>query len=605
MTLNEVMKFHHPYIRYGWAIALYQSEKNPDVIDVTEIPSILIYAIELGLGNFRYKTDNNPATDDVLKYEKIGLTALRQDSTLVMSKGLSDKGCYLAPSVISTDGDAEKTFKNAEAIIKDLKEMKKEEVENKLLSRLDTSRSFAPTTSKINNGKSSQAPPKITLFEAACSVITTVTSLKPAFLYQERLKKGGEDEVNFYYTGIIPDLPIIGLLSFIKLFHLMQTRGIKEDLMERKIFRKPNDLITTKDKVVKQNTQPNLFTEGENNVSIPIEKKNEKSKKRKKNEFSRPRIHDGNYPFAPYDNNAFGALGVFAAMGKWAEKAEDHAKKTYQSVLQALVGNEQTSGVPIYVVSYDKISHVQFSHHIAKLAIDSKLNSIIASLSRETILYSQEDLYPENKLYLVQDPIKRGYDYQKYKLFNMMASRFLQQFNEASFYDFLAFRAEYSITIQPLFDRYFMNKQDKKISRDVVESARAFGQWINYAADQAADKLYDNKVTDHKNKVAKEKAKILAEFESTAMGVEDGKSLDLLARFSIRAGRYLQSDAPPNAALFMDAVACGSVEFEDARNLILAYSRLAKTWGSRRGGTDDDPNEATENTTITTNELTN
>lgn len=529
MTYEQLIKLPHPYPRYGYAVAHYdvRVRRTPGKVSEEEMRGLLIEAIENSLGYFRMRTANDPEIDSELKYSFITLDELRNDPSLIQSAGLSAKGMYLAPSIISTDGDAKGTFENAEAIILALKNGEP------FTSKLNASRSFAPTTSKTNDGKASQSPPKITLFEAACSVITTLTRFKPSFLLIGDMQ----------YTCVIPDLPVEHLVKFIDLFAEMQSKGIKEDLMVRVLKHKENRLE-------KEQSKTNLKT-----------KEKDKKVTKKKTSYSRPRLHDGNYPYAPYDNTAFGAIGILAAMGKWAERTENRTK--FELVARAISGDNESPPAPLYVISYDKISHQLISHHAAQLAIENRLNGIIASLQKETVLYSE----------MGQSGAR--YDSTNYKLFNMMAGRFLRLFNSSAFGDFLAFRAEYSATIKPLFDRYFMDNQN--ISKDIVESARAFGQWLNYAAWKTADEVYDEKTQERYTKVAKEKAKILAEIESTVNSSKN--SLDMLSRVSIRAGRYLKSDAPVEAGVFMDAVAMGEPEggisFENAKNLILAYSRLS------------------------------
>lgn len=523
-------QFYHPYTRYGYAVALYENSISDDPIsnveDITieELRKILIDTIESGLSNFRYHTANNPAIDEVLVFEPIGLSELRINPDLVQSAGLSKRGIYLAPHILSTDGDAKGTFNNGEEIIKALRSG------DNLFGKMNASRSFAPTTAKINNGKSSQSPPKITLLEAACSLITTITPLKPSFLLIGDMQ----------YTGIIPDLSIRQLLDFIRVFSEMyNTHKGTEGIMSAKI---------NKAKIIDSNEKKKKNT-----------KKKEESEKSKA-DFKRPRVYDGNYPYAPYDNSAFGALGIIAAIGKFAERAEN--RKKYIDVLDSITGNDSKPPAPLYIVNNDKISQAHYGHHIAQLAIGTdvgqKLCDIVLSLTRDTVLYSEID------------STSAKYDNQNYKLFNMMTNRFLQQFNSSAFQDFLAFRAEYSNIIQPLFERYFMSEE--KIPQEIVTSARAFGQWLNYVAWKAAADLFDENTQDRSAKIKKEKAKILAEFESTILSSTD--NVELLARVSTRAGRYLQSDAPPEAAEFYDAVAM-TLKLEQAQNLMIAYSRLS------------------------------
>ena len=112
----------------------------------------------------------------------------------------------------------------------------------------------------------------------------------------------------------------------------------------------------------------------------------------------------------------------------------------------------------------------------------------------------------------------------------------------------------------------------KKIDRQIVESARALGQWLNRMAYFVADAEIKAKTPERARKVQKEKAKILVEFESAAMSAKTPQ--DMLYRISTRAGRLLQSDAPGEVTRFMDATASGEIDANDALHLLIAYSRL-------------------------------
>jgi hypothetical protein len=271
--------------------------------------------------------------------------------------------------------------------------------------------------------------------------------------------------------------------------------------------------------------------------------------------YRRPRIFNGNYPFAPRDA-ALGAAGLLGAIGKWAQHTGtiDWAKR----VLDSIAGTPDKPGVPLYIISYDAISQVQFTHHVVYLSIDGKLSELIDALVRDTALYAEL----ENR--------KPRWDIPAYRLFYLMASRFLQLFNPPAFCDFLAFRGEYAPEVRPLFEEYFMNT--RKIDKDIVESARALGQWLNRTAYFVADSEIGTDTPDRQSRLQKAKAKILVEFESAAMSAKTPQ--DMLHRISTRAGRLLQQDAPAEATCFMDATNSGEIDAEDALHLLIAYLRL-------------------------------
>ena len=209
-------------------------------------------------------TFDKPDLVDTLEYRNVAYDDLQQNASWVQSSGLAAKGMYLFPSVITTDGGAKGTYDNAVAMIQSLQAHKS------LLSRYDFSRSFAPTTSKINqNGKASLAEPPGTLFEAACSAIATLTHLKAAAWMGQK------------NTAIYPDLPLNeqndALWQFVRLFEEMvssETSG----LMLCKLPSKPTSSTTT-------------TTKAKNS------KKTESAAP--KSEYRRPKLHHGNYPTLP------------------------------------------------------------------------------------------------------------------------------------------------------------------------------------------------------------------------------------------------------------------------------------------------------------------
>lgn len=520
--IESISGLLHPYSRYGLAVALLQARTIPEELDESNVREYLAEAIETGLDNFRLTTEDNPQSAETLRFRALPYLELQQDKRLVQSAGLASQGKYLAPSIVTTDGDARGTFDNATKIIEKLR------AKEALDSSFIFSRSFAPTTAKINNGKSSQSPPKGSLLEVACSVITTLTHRKPSAWVEMR------------NTVIIPDLPLKEMRDFIELFQTMMNANLDGNLYEAKLPSK--------------------------SLSKPDYPKNKSSKKKEerapKSEYRRPRLFNGNYPFAPR-NAAFGAAGLLAAIGRWAIHADETAWA--RRVLESIAGTEKHSGRPLYIISYESISQVQFAHYVVNLSLNGKLSQMIDALTRETMLYSD---FESSK------PSRYSSAFEtNYKLFDLMASRFLQLFTLPTFRDFLSTRAEYPEKIQPLFQEYFMNA--RKIDPKIVESARLLGQWLNRTAYLVADSEVKPDAAERTKKVQKEKAKILVEFESAAMSAKTPQ--DMLHRISTRAGRLLQRDAPAEATRFYDATNSGEIDSEDALHLLIAYMRLRST----------------------------
>jgi hypothetical protein len=516
--MNRLFNLLHPYSRYGLAVALFEERLDVDRLSADEAPEMLTRAIESGLSSFRLATGDSPATAEVLRFDYLKMEELVRDPGLIQG-ALSAQGKYLAPAVVTTDRDAKGTWDNAVKILGWLREGEG------LETSFPLSRSFAPTTAKINNGRSSQSPPKTSLFEAACSVIATLTEKKPAAW------------VNKLNTVIVPDLPLAELKDFVELFSDLMRDELDGNLFEAVLPAKSTGNATTP----------------------PQSKRGKKAQAAApKSEYRRPRLHNGNYPFAPRDA-AFGPVGLLAAIGKWARRADRVAYA--RKVLESIAGAIDQPGKPLYIISYDSVSQVQFTHHIVGLSLEGKLSEMIDALIRETTLYAE------------MDKNKPKWELPAYRLFYLMTSRFLQQFTLPAFRDFLAARAEYAPAVQPLFEEYFMNA--RKIDRPLVESARALGQWLNRTAYFVADGEVDQNAADRRGKVQKAKAKILVEFESAAMSAKSPR--DMLHRISTRAGRLLQQDIPAEATLFMDATNCEEVAHEDALHLLVAYLRLRAT----------------------------
>lgn len=500
----------HPYARYGLGVVFF---KNPKLkigsVSESELRAALADTIEESLSEFRMRTADDPAIFRTLAFAPVSLAALRNDANLVQSAGLASRGIYIFPSVVTTDGTAKDTFKNAEAVIAALRGDKKWD------AMQDLNRSFAPTTAKLNNGSGSQTPRRGTLIEAACALVTTLTPLKPAAWPGQN-------------TVIIPDIELEELVDFIELFRKMTISQLGE-LMTAQL--------------------PPLAA-----PKTPVKSSKAKEKDAKpKSEFRRPRLHGGNYPFAPRDAGVFGAVGLMGAIGRWANQANVTTREEAKGVLESLA--EQ----PLYIVSYDKISQVRFGHHIVNLALNGRLSEIIDTLWHDVQLYADLDSPRINR----QNP--------SYQLFYLQTSRFLQLFSVAAFRDFLAARTEYPVEFEPLL-REFFTGDEMSIPLEVVNSAGVLGQWLNRTAYFVADGEVDSGASDRRAKVQKTKAKILVEFESAAMSAKD--PLDMLFRISTRAGRLLQSDMPAESKRFMDAVASGEISPERGVWLLVAYMRI-------------------------------
>jgi CRISPR-associated protein Cas8c/Csp2 len=311
---------------------------------------------------------------------------------------------------------------------------------------------------------------------------------------------------------IIPDLPIDTLKNFIQVFKWM--RKVKTD-----------------DELMYGNVIASVSGEGQNEKIVYKAKA--------------PLIFKGNFPNPP-KSSALGSVALLGTIGEFAKQSQysEHAK----SVLESL------KDTTMYLIKYGGATTFTFNHYVIDLAKEGKLRSIIDSL-----YYS--------KLYNQDKRTNTNSEYQKFDLFT---SRFLQLFNHAAFKDFLAFRAEYPNGVTILFNTYFIKME--KIDPKIVSSARALGKWLNKVAYFTAKSEIKEGASNYWEELRRVKSKVLIELESSTFSAKSGDAL--IAQAVTRAGRLSGLDAPESAALFMEKTASGELPLENAKNLLIAFSRL-------------------------------
>lgn len=319
-------------------------------------------------------------------------------------------------------------------------------------------------------------------------------------------------QVDFTNQAMIPDLDLAGLITFVRLFQRMQR------------------------------------TETGNGLTL-TRKENSNRK--------RPPIFDGNYPDAP-GSPAFGPVGLMGAIGQWMKRADRQAdeQKKARETLDAMKGRS------IYLVSYDGnlMRQEYMGHHVTRLAKNYNLPKIIQSLYRIRF-YNADHNKPDSNTRAT---------------FFRLASRFLQLYTKPAFKDFLAYRAIYEANLSPIIEEFFM--EEYKIAPGIVKSARAYGAYLNDVAYYAArEEVDENKERDDGGTgrdIYDAKTRVLAQLESTAMSARRPSSL--FAQINVMAGRMSGRDVPAEAERFMEAVQTGEVEFDEAKDLVLAYMRLRK-----------------------------
>jgi len=341
--------------------------------------------------------------------------------------------------------------------------------------------------------------------------LSAITTLtKTKPCLQYRINKKGMPEM--FNVSIIPDLPINELKSFIQFFKWMLKAESASDLMY-------GNVVATK-------------TGKGTNEKIVYEAK-------------RPLIFKGNFPNPPR-SSALGSVALLGAIGEFAKEAKYSERA--KTVLESL------KGVTMYLVKYGGATTFTYNHHVIDLAKGGKLKSIIDSLYYSK-LYNQDRRSGSNN------------EYQKFDLFT---SRFLQLFNHVAFKDFLAFRAEYPNQVSTLFNTYFIKME--KIDPKVVSSARALGKWLNKVAYFTAKTEVKVGSPNYWEELRRVKSKVLIELESSTFSSKSGDAL--IAQAVTRAGRLSGLDAPEAAALFMEQTASGELPLGNAKNLLIAFSRL-------------------------------
>lgn len=507
------LNYLHPYPRYGVAAALIEMRDQgifiEDLTDLRTTAKLAADVIDRALNRYTLWTQDKPLDEANTLLDFDYLDGKKVDPGQKSGQGAGN-GYYLAPHIITNDKSSAKTVAEARAIRSLLLKAKEED----LLKPQKLKRSFAPLTSKINNGKASMTEPKADLLETAFTLIATLTEYKPA----SQIVKGK----SFVNATIIPDLPLFDsnstpLIDFVRLFADLQ-------------YKVDTD-----------------FKEGISPYRSTIDPKNRK--------YHRPPIFSGNYPNAPRDKS-LGVVSLVAAIGAWAKENEPFYNDSRAAYAKRVL--EMLAEHPLYIVSYEEFRQESFGHHLVELSIKNDLPALVRSAHRAT-LFNVES---------TKDP--------KYNLYKFFFDRFLQQFSQATFRDFLATRAEYPNALSPLIEQY-MATEHKELSSELIKSARAYGRSLNRAAYQAAKKEEEQDIkSGRKPRPLQElKNRILVQFESTILSAKSTTAL--LSQMGIIAGRLTGYEINGDAELFMETVAGWPPTKENlslAQELVTAFMRL-------------------------------
>lgn len=299
----------------------------------------------------------------------------------------------------------------------------------------------------------------------------------------------------------------------------------------------------------------------------------EEKKKRDKYTPHRPEIYYGNFPNPPR-SSYLATIGVIASIAEWAKEA--NLTTWANQVLDSL------RDATLYLVTYGDAKPFTYSHYVIDLAKSGKLKEVIDSIYYTQIFEKSRWNYSKKE------------DQIEYKKFDLFASRFLQLFNRPAFKDFLAFRAEYPNELKILLTTYFTKMEN--IPLEIVQSAKELGRWLNYVAYRTAKVEHPNTKSDDFRKT---KAKVLVEIESSAFSAKSGDAL--IAQVVTRAGRLSQMDAPPEADTFIEQTCSGILPLDNAKNLLMAFSRLRNKY-EKPVQSEDEGNDDEGNNSIDTSE---
>jgi len=515
----------HPYIKY--ALALLMKKYNHQSAEKITVENI-IQELNYCRSKFSMKFCGILENKEIVLFEYT-------DECPNYSKGRleNSSNIILSPHVISSDASG--LYNEVEAVIHKIhKQSSRTEVLKKSL--LPTVKKYLQLSDK---GNISRHDTHLTYTEIALVMITTLTPEKPCSSRREK-KGNGAVLVN---TCLIPDISIEATMDFVSLFNRLEMQK----------------------------------TEGILNGKVYI--------KGKKKEAERPSVFFGNYPNAaksPYlqSLSVLGYIGELAKEGDYSSKA--------RKVLEELEVNPVMLVVP--TPGSESFSIIHYSHYIIELAKEGALHEIIDSLFYAKYYKYKGLKRTDTSLLYKKYGIEAGENAKnvelEYNKFDFYAKNFLTLFNHYTFCEFLSCRMEYPSGIKKILISYFKNME--QINKEIIESAEAFGAWINRSAFTAAlsdaypgkswsrlkEETKDDKEkwNEVNNKVTEKKYKFLTNLESSIFSAADNTSM--IANIMTQVGRLSNSDAPEDVKPFMEAVFTSSITLPSAKNLLIAFSRV-------------------------------
>jgi hypothetical protein len=115
--------------------------------------------------------------------------------------------------------------------------------------------------------------------------------------------------------------------------------------------------------------------------------------------------------------------------------------------------------------------------------------------------------------------------------------------------------------------------KEKKINREIVESARVFGQWLNQVAYNYARKEIGQSSKNRAEKIQQFKARVIKQIEHDTNNARTPQ--EMIYRTYMRINNASYEDVPARAAKFLDAVNSGDeISFTEARQMLIMYMRM-------------------------------
>jgi hypothetical protein len=501
------LDFLHPYPRYGLAVALADANLGThDLVENAEwIRELVAGAIDRALGRFFLRTLDDPALPGVteLLFDYLSETDLNPGSKY---KQDAKHGHYLAPHVATSN--------NAAVAVEDARKLRDLLRSAAPLDKsIELKRSFAPLTSKVNNGRTSMANPKASLIEAACTAIATLAENKPG-LY-----------VNGINHVIVPDLPLRDvdgehepLLDFVYLFADMRQSEMGQETLT---------------------------------ASLPEDKK----------EYRRPPLFSGNFPGAPRDVS-LSALGLLAAIGGWAKRGEvfrgDPRGRFAERVLEHLSRN------PLYIVSYDGTRQEHFGHHVVGLALRHQLADVLNSINRVTLHGTAGFQDPKWALFRTMTArFLQFFSPATFRDFLAFRAEYPSPFSPI-FEEY--FMRQTGISSDPERRRELVHS---------ARAYGASLNHAAYRAATAEREADEAKQVKKLRSVDEYKSRILVQLESTALSARSPTAL--LAQLGGITGRLTGREVAHEGGTFMEAVATEEIPLETAKQLVTAFMRLRTT----------------------------